>query len=123
MRIQPGARLGRYEVVAHIGAGGMGEVYRARDTHLDKQVALKTIAAGYSRDPASQVRFDLERRLSAALEHPHICRLLDAGEQDGVAYLAMELLDGESLAERLKRGPLPPAAAVGYPIEIADALD
>lgn len=122
MHLPPGARLGRYEVVGHIGSGGMGEVYRARDTHLERPVALKTIATAYAPDPSSQPRFERERRLMAALEHPHICRLLDAGREAGVDYLAMELLEGESLAVRLKRGPLPLPAAIGYAIEIADAL-
>jgi eukaryotic-like serine/threonine-protein kinase len=122
MRLPAGSRLGRYEIVAHVGSGGMGDVYRARDTHLDHQLALKTIAATYADDPGSQPRFERERRLMAALEHPHICRLLDAGREGDVEYLAMELLDGESLAQRLTRGPLPVAAAIGYAIEIADAL-
>src|SRR5688500_18764377 len=122
MRLPPGSRVGRYEIVAHLGSGGMGDVYRARDTHLDHHVALKTIAATYAEDPGSQPRFERERRLMAALEHPHICRLLDAGREGNADYLAMEFLDGESLAHRLTRGPLPVAAAIGYAIEIADAL-
>src|SRR5262245_26438324 len=100
----------------------MGEVYRARDTHLDKHVALKTIATAYVDDPTSQPRFERERRLTASLEHPHICRLLDAGREGDVDYLTMEFLEGESLAERLNRGALPVRAAIGYAIEIADAL-
>ena len=122
MRLPAGAQLGRYEVVAHIGSGGMGEVYRARDTRLERPVALKTIATAYALDPSSQPRFERERRLMAALEHPHICRLLDAGREAGIDYLAMELLEGESLAARLKKGPLPVPAAIGCAIEIADAL-
>ncbi len=122
MRLPPGAQLGRYEVVAHIGSGGMGEVYCARDTRLERPVALKTIATAYAPDPSSQPRFERERRLMATLEHPHICRLLDAGREAGIDYLAMELLEGESLAARLKRGPLPVPAAIGCAIEIADAL-
>jgi eukaryotic-like serine/threonine-protein kinase len=123
VRLQPGAVLGRYEVIAPVGRGGMGEVYRARDRHLDRTVALKTIAVGYARDPSSQSRFERERRLTASLEHPHICRLLDAGHDSGIDYLAMEYLQGESLAARLARGPLPVALGIGYAIEIADALD
>lgn len=122
MTLPPGSRLGRYEVVAHIGSGGMGEVYRARDLHLDRAVALKTIAPAYAPDPSAQPRFERERRLMATLEHPHICRLLDAGREAGVDFLAMELLEGESLAARLRRGPLPVPAAIGCAIEIADAL-
>ena len=94
----------------------------APDTHLDKAVALKTIATGYAQDPASQPRFERERRLTAALEHPHICRLLDAGREGTVEFLAMEYLEGESLAERLRRGPLPVDEVIGHAIELADAL-
>ena len=122
MRLTPGSRFGRYEVLAHIGTGGMGEVYRARDTHLDRPVALKTIAAVYARDPAAQPRFAREARLTASLQHPHICALLDAGREGDVEYLAMEYLDGESLATRLRRGRVPPAEAIEYAIEVADAL-
>jgi eukaryotic-like serine/threonine-protein kinase len=122
VRLPAGAVLGRYEVIAHVGGGGMGDVYRARDTHLNKTVALKTIATAYALDPSSQPRFERERRLTAALEHPHICRLLDAGRDAGVDYLAMEYLEGESLAARLTHGPVPVVTAIGYAIEIADAL-
>jgi Tol biopolymer transport system component len=115
--------VGRYEVIAHIGGGGMGEVYRARDTRLDKTVALKTIATAYANDPTSHSRFERERRLTASLEHPHICRLLDAGREEGIEYLAMEYLEGESLQQRLTRGPLPVPVAIGYAIEVADALE
>ena len=122
MRIAPGTRLGRYEVVAHVGTGGMGEVYRARDTHLDRDVALKTIAEGFMQDATSLPRFERERRVSSGLEHPHICRVLDAGREAGVDYFAMEFLEGESLARRLARGAIPFDQALGYAIEIADAL-
>ena len=123
MLLPPGSRLGRYEVLAHLGSGGMGDVYRARDTRLDKQVALKVIGRAYARDPASQQRFEQERRLTASLDHPHICRLLDAGREGDVEYLAMEYLDGESLARRLERGALPVGDAIGFAIEIAEALE
>ena len=122
MRISPGTRIGRYEVVAHIGTGGMGEVYRARDANLEKDVALKVIAEAFATDATALPRFDRERRVGAALEHPHICRLLDAGRDGAVDYLVMELLDGEPLSARLARGPLPTHEALGYAIEIADAL-
>jgi serine/threonine protein kinase len=121
VRLPPGSMLGRYEMIARIGSGGMGDVYRARDTRLNKAVAVKTIAAAYAEDPASQPRFERERRLTASLEHPHICRLLDAGREADVEYFAMEYLDGESLAQRLTHGPLPAAEAIGYAIEVADA--
>jgi Tol biopolymer transport system component len=101
----------------------MGEVYRARDTRLDKTVALKIVAAGFADDPSSLPRFDRERRVTASLEHPHICRLLDAGHDANVDFLAMEYLEGQSLASRLRRGPLPLDDALGYAIEIAAALD
>jgi Tol biopolymer transport system component len=118
-----GSMVGRYEVIAHIGGGGMGDVYRARDTRLDKMVALKTIATAYAHDPTSHARFERERRLTASLEHPNICRLLDAGREDGIEYLAMEYLEGESLQHRLARGALPVPVAIGYAIEIAGALE
>ena len=122
MRISPGTCIGRYEVVAPIGTGGMGEVYRARDTNLDKEVAVKVVAEAFATDATALPRFDRERRVGAVLEHPHICRLLDAGRAGGVDYLVMELLDGEPLSARLARGPLPLQDALGYAIEIADAL-
>ena len=123
MLLPAGSRLGRYEVLAHLGSGGMGDVYKARDTRLDKPVALKVIGRAYARDPASQQRFEQERRLTASLDHPHICRLLDAGREGDVEYLAMEYLDGESLARRLERGALPVGDAIGFAIEIAEALE
>src|SRR5688500_1946206 len=122
MRISPGTHIGRYEVVAHIGTGGMGEVYRARDAHLEKNVALKVISDAFATDATALPRFERERRVGSALEHPHICRLLDAGRAAGVDFLVMELLDGEPLSARLSRGPLPVDQALGYAIEIADAL-
>jgi len=122
MRISPGTRIGRYEVVAHIGTGGMGEVYRARDANLDKDVAVKVIAEAFATDATALPRFDRERQVGAVLEHPHLCRLLDAGRAGAVDYLVMELLDGEPLSGRLSRGPLPIDEALGYAIEISDAL-
>lgn len=122
MLLPQGAQLGRYQILAHIGSGGMGDVYRARDTRLDKQVALKVIGASYARDPAAQQRFERERQVMASLDHPHICRLLDAGREGDVDYLAMEYLDGEPLKRRIDRGPIPVAEALGYAIEIAEAL-
>ena len=122
MMLQPGARLGRYEVIAPVGAGGMGEVYRARDSRLDKTVALKTIGSSFLQDPTAGPRFERERVLTAALEHPHVCRLLDADHDNGISYLAMEFLNGETLAARIARGPIAASEAIGYAIEIADAL-
>ena len=120
MRLLEGAQLGPYEIQAPIGAGGMGEVYRARDTRLDRTVAVKVLTT-YS--PALRERFEREGRAIAALQHPHICALFDVGSVDGVDFLVMEYLEGETLAQRLSRGPLPPKEAVRLAIEIADALD
>jgi eukaryotic-like serine/threonine-protein kinase len=122
VRLSPGDRLGRYEVVDSLGRGGMGEVYRARDTLLDKMVAIKTVSTGFLDHPAAAPRFEQERKVAAVLEHPHICRLLDAGHENGVDYLAMEYLEGETLSARLTRGRLPLHEALGYAIEIGEAL-
>jgi len=123
MSLSPGARLGPYEVVASIGAGGMGQVYKARDTRLDRIVAVKILPPVFAHDPQLRQRFDREARTVGALNHPHICVLYDIGEQDGIAFLVMEYLEGETLASRLSRGPLPPDEVVRYGTEIADALD
>ncbi len=123
MSLVPGARLGPYEIVAAIGAGGMGQVYKARDTRLERTVAVKILPPIFAHDPQLRQRFDREARTVAALNHPHICVLHDIGEQDGIAFLVMEYLEGETLASRLARGPLPPDEVVRYGTEIADALD
>src|SRR5215468_9670263 len=102
-----GARLGPYEVVGAIGAGGMGEVYRARDTRLDRDVAIKILPAHFSSDSTFRERFEREARAISSLHHPHICVLYDVGQQDGIHYLVLEYLEGESLSHRLERGPLP----------------
>src|SRR3954447_11167216 len=114
--IAPGTRLGPYEIVAPIGAGGMGQVYKAFDSRLDRSVAIKTLPPEYRADEKLRLRFDREARTIAALNHPHICVLHDIGEQDGIAYLVMEYLDGETLAARLSRGPLPTEEVFGYAI-------
>jgi Tol biopolymer transport system component len=123
MEIAPGTRLGPYEIVAHIGAGGMGTVYRARDTRLARDVALKLLPSTDSSDVRLRERLAREARAISALSHPNICRLFDIGSVDEVDYLVMELLDGESLAERLARGPLPLSEALRIASEIALALD
>jgi len=123
MALGAGTRLGPYEIQAAIGAGGMGEVYRARDTRLDRTVAIKVVPSHVSDDPAVRERFEREARAVAALNHPHICTLHDVGHQDGVDFLVMEHLDGESLAQRLTKGPLSLDSALRYAIEIVDALD
>ena len=122
MALEPGARLGPYEIVSPAGAGGMGEVYRARDTRLDRTVALKVLPPDLTNDPAARQRFEREARAVAALSHPHICTLHDIGQQDGTDFLVMEYLDGETLAKRLTRGKLPLDQALHYSIQIADAL-
>ncbi len=122
MPLTPGARLGPYVVRALIGSGGMGEVYRAHDARLGRDVALKIIGATAARDADMRRRFDEEARLAASLDHPRICAIYDVGHSDGVDYLVMELLQGETLATRLSRGPLPEPELIEYAIEIASAL-
>ncbi len=123
MRVVPGTRLGPYEILGPIGAGGMGEVYRARDTRLDRTVAVKMLPSHLASDPRLRQRFEREARAVSALNHPHICTLHDIGEHDGIGYLVMEYVEGETLAERLAQGPLPFERALRHGVEIADALD
>jgi serine/threonine protein kinase len=121
--LPPNTRLGPYEILAVIGAGGMGDVYKARDTRLDRMVAIKVLPESLAADPQFRDRFDREARAISQLPHPHICTLYDVGEQAGTAYLVMELLDGETLAARLAKGPLPLDQALTLAIQIASALD
>jgi Tol biopolymer transport system component/predicted Ser/Thr protein kinase len=123
MAILSGKRLGPYEILSAIGAGGMGEVYRARDTRLERTVAVKILPDHLSDRAELRERFEREARTIASLNHPHICTLHDIGHQDGTDFLVMEYLEGETLAERLKKGPLPIAQVLQYAIEISDALD
>jgi len=123
MSLAPGTRLGPYEILSPLGAGGMGEVYRATDTRLDRVVAIKVLPGGLASDPPSRERFEREARAISAIEHPNICPLYDVGEAEGRAYLVMPCLDGETLACRLERGALPLSQALRIAIEIADALD
>jgi Tol biopolymer transport system component len=123
MSISPGTRLGPYEIVAAIGAGGMGEVYRARDTRLARMVAVKVLPDHLSSSEELRQRFEREAKTISQLSHPHICALYDVGNQAGIEYLIMELLEGETLADRLLRGPLPLEQTLRYGTEIADALD
>jgi len=116
-------RLGPYEILAAAGSGGMGDVYRARDTRLDRIVAVKVMPEIFLRDPARRQRLEREARAVSSLSHPNICTLHDVGHQDGVDYLVMEFLEGETLADRLDRGALPPDQALRYAVEIAGALD
>jgi eukaryotic-like serine/threonine-protein kinase len=107
MSLPPSTRLGPYEIISAIGAGGMGEVYRARDTRLERTVAIKVLSEHRSRSPEIRERFEREARAISSLSHPHVCPLYDVGHQDGIDFLVMEYLDGETLANRLKKGPLP----------------
>ena len=107
MDMKPGTRLGPYEIVAPLGAGGMGEVYRARDTRLEREVAIKVLPADLAANPDVKRRFEREAKTISSLSHPHICALYDMGHEDGVDFLVMELVEGETLAARLERGPLP----------------
>jgi serine/threonine protein kinase len=123
MALTAGTKLGPYEIQSPLGAGGMGEVYRARDTRLGRDVAIKVLPSHLSSDPDLKARFEREAKAISALSHPHICHLYDIGSQDGTDYLVMELLEGESLADRLKKGPLPLKQALQYGAEIAQALE
>jgi eukaryotic-like serine/threonine-protein kinase len=123
MAILLGKRLGPYEILSSIGAGGMGEVYRARDTRLDRIVAIKVLPTHLADRSELRERFEREARTIASLNHPHICTLFDIGQQDGIDYLVMEYLEGETLAQRLLKGPLPLEQVLQYAIEISDALD
>ena len=121
----PGTRLGVYQVIAQIGAGGMGEVYKGRDTRLDRTVAIKILPEALAADPDRRARFEREARTIAALSHPHICTVHDVGRHEAIDYLVMEYLDGETLADRLAhtKGPLPLEQVLKIGIDIADALD
>ena len=123
MAIVPGRRLGPYEILSAIGAGGMGEVYKARDTRLDRIVAIKVLPAHLADRAELRDRFDREAKTIASLNHSHICTLYDTGHQDDIDFLVMEYIEGETLAQRLTKGPLPIQQVLQYAIEIADALD
>src|SRR5262244_399744 len=123
MSLAAGSRLGPYELLSPLGAGGMGEVYKARDTRLDRTVAVKVLPSHLSSSPEIRQRFEREAKTISQLSHPHICALYDVGREGDVEYLVMEYLEGETLAERLVKGPLPFEQTLRYGIEIADALD
>ncbi len=122
MGLPSGTKLGPYEIASPLGAGGMGEVYRARDTRLDRSVAVKILPEHLAEKPDAAERFEREARTISSLNHPNICQLHDVGQQNGVRYLVMELLEGETLAARLHRGPLPLDQALRYGAEIAEGL-
>jgi serine/threonine protein kinase len=123
MTLVPGTKLGPYEIVAPLGAGGMGEVYRAQDTRLNRSVAVKILTQRPSDTAEVRQRFEREARAVSKFSHPHICALYDVGQQDGIEYLVMEYLQGETLAARIEKGPLPGADLLRYASQIADALD
>jgi serine/threonine protein kinase len=123
MSLSAGTHLGPYEILSPLGAGGMGEVYRARDTRLERTVAIKILPAQLSNDPVRKQRFEREARTISSLNHPHICVLHDVGHQDGIDYLVMECMEGEALAQRLEQGPLPLEQVLKFGAQIADALD
>ena len=123
MTLQPGTRLGPYEIVAPLGAGGMGEVYRAKDTRLGREVAIKVLPLHLSQNPEVRARFEREAKTVSSLNHPNICTLFDVGRENDTDYLVMELVEGETLAQRLQRGPLPGPELLRLAIQIADALD
>jgi len=123
MTLTTGSRLGPYEILTLIGAGGMGEVYKARDTRLDRMVAIKVLPSRLSLSQEARLRFDREAKAVSSLNHPHICTLHDVGQQEGVEFLVMEYLEGETLAARLEKGPLALDQVLRTAIEIASALD
>ena len=123
MALTSGTRVGPYEIQSPLGAGGMGEVYRAKDTRLDRTVAIKILPAHLSDDPEFKQRFEREARTVSSLNHSHICHLYDIGSQDGTDFLVMEFLDGETLADRLRRGPLHFPELLKIGIEAAEALE
>ena len=123
MPLSVGTRLGPYEILAPLGSGGMGEVYRAKDTRLDRTVAIKILPSHLSSNADHKQRFEREARAISSLTHPHICGLYDVGSQNGTEFLVMEFLEGETLAHRLAKGPLPTDQMLRYAIQIADALD
>jgi len=123
MSLTRGAKLGSYEIIAPVGAGGMGEVYKAKDTRLDRTVAIKVLPSHLADNARLRDRFEREARAVSSLNHPHICTLYDIGSQDGVDFLVLEYLEGETLADRLKKGALPFDQALRTGIEVADALD
>ena len=123
MALTSGTKLGPYEIESALGAGGMGEVYRARDTRLDRTVAVKILPAHLSSNLEAKQRFEREARAISSLNHPHICTLHDVGHQDGTDYLVMEFLEGETLADRLIKGELPLDQVLRYGLEICDGLE
>src|SRR5688500_7359540 len=124
MAFDAGTRIGPYEILSPLGAGGMGAVYRARDTRLDRVVAIKVLTGALADDAESRQRFEEEARAIAALNDPHICTIHDVGREGDLDYLVLEYLEGETLADRLRRtGPLPVTDALTVAVQIGDALE
>src|SRR5207249_2837722 len=123
MTLAPGFRLGPYEILAPLGAGGMGEVYRSRDMRLDRTVAIKILPEHLSADPGRRARFEREARAISGLSHPNICALFDIGDQDGIHYVVLEYLEGRTLVDRLAKGPLPVSEVLKVGADIASALE
>jgi serine/threonine protein kinase len=123
MALTSGTKLGPYTIQSPLGAGGMGEVYRARDTRLERTVAIKILPAHLSDNPVAKQRFEREARVISSLNHPNICTLHDVGHQEGIDYLVMEFLEGETLADRLTKGPLSPEQILKYGIQICEGLE
>src|SRR5689334_23209858 len=123
MALSAGTRLGPYEILTLLGSGGMGEVYRARDTRLERTVAIKVLNSQLAVTPELRARFEREAKVISQLQHPHICVLHDIGSDGDADFLVMEYLEGESLSDRLRRGPLPLPELLRIGIQIADALE
>src|SRR5512133_2064419 len=122
MELAARTRLGPYEILSPLGAGGMGEVYKARDTRLERDVAIKVLPAELAHNSQFKLRFEREAKTISQLNHPHICTLYDVGEENGISFLVMELVDGTSLADLVAKGPLPAADVLRYGMQIAEAL-
>ena len=123
MSLEPGQLLGPYEIIEQAGAGGMGEVYKAKDSRLDRIVAIKVLPATFALNDDIKLRFEREAKTISSLNHPNICTLYDVGKQDGLQYLVMEFIEGETLSEKIKRGPIPMKEFLEISIQVADALD
>ena len=122
MTLAPGTRLGPYEIASPLGAGGMGEVWRARDTRLGREVAIKVLPAALAADPALRARIEREARTISSLNHPHICTLYDVGREGDLEYLVLELVEGQTLSDHVAPGGLPLVQVLQFAIPLADAL-
>ena len=123
MSLSSSTKFGPYEILAALGAGGMGEVYKAKDARLDRTVAIEVLPSHVASNPEVRQRFEREARAVSSLNHPHICTLFDIGSENGIDFMVTEHIEGQTLADRLKKAALPLDQALQYGIEIADALD